>query len=87
MTAPKMPEITKAEILEVKPGDIIALSFDQILSDEQLSQIRHQLKVVLPDTRMLILEKGMKIQIVREEDYVTSESSSGADSQSPSVDA
>lgn len=51
--------------LTLKPGDILALRVDRILSNEQINSIREELKQILPDgVKIVILDATCRLQLL-----------------------
>lgn len=66
--------IEGAGVAVIKPGDVVVLSVDVFLDDEQRALIRAALVAQLPRNEVVILGRGVTIQIWRPEsmgEYVT----------------
>ena len=58
--------IPAAEILRLRPGDILALTFSDALDRATLADIADNLKDVMPDgVQSVILDRDAKFQVIR----------------------
>lgn len=66
----------------MKPGDILALRVDRILSNEQINNMREELEQIRPDgVKIAILDATCQLQIVEPPNVELSErSAAGAES-------
>jgi hypothetical protein len=59
------PEITEAQRLTLKPGDVLVLHVKGRLSDEQVAMIRSRLLHFLPDgVQAMVLDQGTSLEVV-----------------------
>lgn len=54
-----------AVVLRVRPDDTIVVSFPDRLSENQFQRASEDLKATFPDNRILILEGGADITVIR----------------------
>lgn len=50
------------------PEDIIVLTYKKELSDEQVLSIKTEIKKHLPDNKILLLEGGLELSVLTEEE-------------------
>jgi hypothetical protein len=59
------PEITEAQRLTLKPGDVLVLHVKGRISDEQVAMIRSRLLPLLPDgVQAMVLDQGTSLEVV-----------------------
>jgi len=82
---PPMPEVKPAkneklsgveflkamQILSLQPGDIVVLNYPDYLSESAISNITNSIKAHIPDNKIIILEGGLTIGIIRKEDDIS----------------
>jgi len=64
---PDLPEITEVQRLTLKPGDRLVVRTDEKLSDQTADRLRERLHAWLglpDDVRVLILDRGVSIEVV-----------------------
>lgn len=63
----QLPEITEVQRLTLKPGDRLIVRTDEKLSDQVAAALRERLHAWLglpDDVRVLILDRGVSIEVV-----------------------
>lgn len=62
-----LPEITEAARLALKPGDILALRYEQALNMAEADDIEKHLRAVLPHARVLIFDACAGVSVIAPE--------------------
>jgi hypothetical protein len=58
--------IPAAEILRLRPGDILALTTTHAFSDDDMKHIAQQLRDIVPEgVKSVILDRDAKFQVIR----------------------
>ncbi len=65
MTAADLLAVTDVERLSLNPDDMLVLKSPVILSDDDYAEISNRLRALLPDTKIIILEAGLDISVLR----------------------
>lgn len=63
--------IDPSSILRTQPGDVIVFESPHTLTEAEMSKIRSGMKRLFPDTKLLILPKGNRISLVRQDELKT----------------
>lgn len=61
-------QIDALQILHLEPGDVLAVKFDRPLSLQEAHDVREQVKRLLPDNEVMVLDKGIELTAIRSED-------------------
>ncbi|NUS26055.1 MAG: hypothetical protein HOV92_17785 [Streptomyces sp.] len=67
MTATELLDTAEVERLALRPGDALVLKCPHLISDAEFTEISARFKEVFPDTRVLIIEGGADIAVLRAE--------------------
>ena len=62
-----LPEITRAELVRVQPGDVLLFTFAKYLSDAEHEVIHSNLAGAFPGVRIAIVEGDVTVSVVRDE--------------------
>jgi len=57
--------IENMKVLDVRPGDVICASTRTVLSEVAQDRLIHCIKEVFPDNRVVLLEDGMELGVMR----------------------
>ena len=55
----------EAQILELKPDDVLVLSYEYNLSDQQCETLRKQFDSILGNHKAILIEGGGKLRVLR----------------------
>jgi hypothetical protein len=67
MTAAELLDTAEVERLTLRPGDILVFKCPIQLSDAEIQEISARFKVELPGTKVMILEAGADVAVLRAE--------------------
>lgn len=65
MTAAELLDVAEVERLTLNPGDMLVLKSPIRLSNDERAQLAEQLRLLLPDTKVIALEAGLDISVLR----------------------
>ena len=72
MDTEKLAPIFEAvQVLSLRPGDMLVFRAPGLLAEQQRLLIREQLETVFSGRRVLVIDGGSELQVVREEKAVT----------------
>lgn len=58
----ELPDMPQPRILRAfRPGDVIFLECDRPLSDQQMAHLNAEIKRLLPESKVVILQKGIRV--------------------------
>lgn len=60
-----LPAVKSVEVAQLKPTDTIVIEVDEILSQARAARISSVAEVAFPGQRVLVLERGMSVKVVR----------------------
>ena len=60
------PDITRKEVVNIQPGDVIAMSTERPLNEREYDYIVESMKTTFPETKCIILDNAMTMEIYRE---------------------
>ena len=67
---PDLPELTRAEIVTIHPGDTIVFTHPGVLSRQAIDDIRRHLEEWRPPgAKVLVLEEGARLTVMRPEGW------------------
>jgi DeoR/GlpR family transcriptional regulator of sugar metabolism len=66
----ELPELTKAEVLSIKPDDVLVFSAEARINEASKAVIREHLAKLFPANTVLILDAGCTLSIARNEEAV-----------------
>jgi hypothetical protein len=52
-------------VLDLRPGDILVLTAEQNLSDEEADHLGARMQERFPDNKITLIEGGLKLAVVR----------------------
>lgn len=67
MTAAELLATIEVEHLALEPGDTLVFKYSKLLTRVEFEEIREQVQRVLPDTKVLVLEGGADVAVLRAE--------------------
>lgn len=62
----EMPEITRAEVLTIQPGDRLVLTYPHRVTPEMMGTLREFMERAFPGVPCVVLEEGATLQVVRD---------------------
>jgi len=62
-----LPELTRVEVIELRPNDALVLRCPGPITADQAEQLRQELQHKFPDRRCLVLGDGLTLDVLREE--------------------
>lgn len=63
-----LTEMQSIQRCALTPQDVIVVDCDQILGDDAIAHIKRVMTHIWPGQRILVLDKGLSLRIVRETD-------------------
>lgn len=60
--APRPDGIT---VPELKPGDVVVLRYDEVLTQDAVDRIAERLREIFPDHKVMVLDRGARLEAVR----------------------
>ena len=60
--------IKSIEVVNVAPADVIVIETDDILTQHETSEIKSHLSQVWPNRQIVVLSRGFRMRVMREED-------------------
>lgn len=67
VSAAELLEAIEVEHLTLTPGDILVFKCQNLLTRDEFDAIREHVKLVLPDTKVLVVEGGADLAVLRRE--------------------
>jgi dihydroxyacid dehydratase/phosphogluconate dehydratase len=61
-----IPEVKAIEVVSLKPGDVVVLSYDGPISSEMCERLKSMVWKVWPDHQVIVLTDGLEMRIVRD---------------------
>lgn len=58
--------LTELQVLRLRPGDVIVLRTETMLSDSKYEHIKAIMKEKFPDHEVMILENGLNIGVIHQ---------------------
>jgi len=62
-----LDNLTSVEVMRLEPGDVIVASVDSRIDSESAARITDTLRTKFPDHDVLVLSRGVKISLTRED--------------------
>lgn len=68
---PHLPEVRSIERLGLQPKDVIVFECAAHLPVAAVERIRNDAKSIWPDNRIVVIDQGLKLKVLRERDVAT----------------
>jgi hypothetical protein len=64
---PEFPAPEAVQVLRLEPGDVLVLRYEHKMRPETIDTISQRLKAFFADNRVMVLDGGASIEVVRPE--------------------
>jgi hypothetical protein len=69
---PHVPEVQKIERVGMQPNDVIVFEIAAHLPVEAINRIKQNAEAIWPGHRVVVIDAGIKLKVLRERDVATS---------------